>query len=133
MKEDDIKKLLFASRTDRYQVDPNMVPGWDYAHLSRVVAYCYDSGFIRAAEATTMQSPHREFVVQGISARGEDWLEEHSPLKKIEARARLGGKAIAGVCGVVVGAIGVVAGAVTIWQNDKARAFILSLLSHQRH
>ena len=130
MRDQDIKKLLLASRTNRYQVDPNMVAAWDYAYLSRVVAYCHESGLIRAEEVSHMQSPHREFIDLGISAFGEDWLEEHSTLKNVEEKAKLGWKSIRWVVGVLVAAISAVAAAIEIWQNDKARAAILSLLAH---
>lgn len=129
MRERDIKKLLLAIRTERCKVDVNIVPGWDYAHLSHLVTYCYESGLIRAIEVTNMQSLHpldREFIAPEITALGEDWLQERTPLKRFGILAKMSWKSIVSVLGVLVMII-------AIWQYDKVRGAVSALIAHLRH
>lgn len=85
---DTRKFLLAASKGEHNQVDPDLVPGWDYAKLSRVAGYCHQRGFIESSEVTNLDSPHPEYLVLGLTVDGEDWLREHSLWSRTSRRTK---------------------------------------------
>jgi hypothetical protein len=75
----DICKLLKATlQSECRQTDPNLVPGWDYKRLSVTIGYCADRDYIDVEDVTSMESPHKEYIVLGVTADGYDYLRDHT-------------------------------------------------------
>jgi hypothetical protein len=77
MNPNDIVKVLHAAKQGPFgHVEPNLIPGWEYRRLCEVVDYCVSVGLVKAISVTHLTSPHPEYILQGITSKGEDYLEE---------------------------------------------------------
>ena len=89
MNREDIVKVLIAAKNGTFDdVKPDLIPGWDSTRLSSVVGYCADNNLIRAIEVTNHQSPLAEYILQGITSKGEDYLKRPRPRENGPASKR---------------------------------------------
>lgn len=68
MKREDIVKVLMAAKNGPFgNANKGLIPG--------VVEYCVNDGLVRGIPATHLTSPHPEYILQGITSKGEDYLD----------------------------------------------------------
>ena len=78
MNPNDILNVLRAAKNGPFgNVNEDLFPG--------VVEYCVGAGLVRAIPIAHSTSPHPEYILQGITSKGEDYLNESRLSRRLSA------------------------------------------------
>jgi hypothetical protein len=76
MKRAYVVKVLMAVKSSPFG---NVTQGLNPS----AVEYCVNAGLVRGIPVTHLTSPHPEYILQGITVAGEDYLENNRLLRRL--------------------------------------------------